>query len=103
MEMSHRSKEYEAINTRAEANLKRLLGVGDGYRVLFVRVDREVGTHAAANLQGVRVVTDQAHLPGAVGSRDLQRREPDGRVVLFAGVGACCRASCPKPSLKRFS
>jgi phosphoserine aminotransferase len=37
MEMSHRSKEYEAINTRAEASFKRLLGVGDGYRVLFVQ------------------------------------------------------------------
>ena len=37
MEMSHRSKEYEAINTRAEANFKRLIGVDDGYRVLFVQ------------------------------------------------------------------
>ncbi len=37
MEMSHRSKEYEAINARAEANFKRLLGVGDGYRALFVQ------------------------------------------------------------------
>jgi phosphoserine aminotransferase len=37
MEMSHRSKEYEAINTRAEASFKRLLGVGEGYRVLFVQ------------------------------------------------------------------
>jgi phosphoserine aminotransferase len=37
MEMSHRSKEYEAINTRAEASFKRLIGVGDGYRVLFVQ------------------------------------------------------------------
>ena len=37
MEMSHRSKEFEAINTRAEANFKRLIGVGDGYRVLFVQ------------------------------------------------------------------
>ena len=33
MEMSHRSKEYEAINAQAEAGFKRLLGVGDGYRV----------------------------------------------------------------------
>src|SRR5581483_10763057 len=38
MEMSHRSKEYEAINTQAEATFKRLLGVGDGYRVLFLQV-----------------------------------------------------------------
>ncbi len=37
MEMSHRSKEFEAINARAEATFKRLLGVGDGYRVLFVQ------------------------------------------------------------------
>jgi phosphoserine aminotransferase len=37
MEMSHRSKEYEAVNAEAEARFKRLLGVGDGYRVLFLQ------------------------------------------------------------------
>jgi phosphoserine aminotransferase len=37
MEMSHRSKEYEAVNSEAEANFKALLGVGDGYRVIFVQ------------------------------------------------------------------
>src|SRR3954462_14088290 len=37
MEMSHRSKEYEAVNAQAEAAFKRLLGVGDGYRVLFLQ------------------------------------------------------------------
>src|SRR5271163_1545034 len=37
MEMSHRSKEYEAINSRAEQTFKRLLGVGDGYRVVFLQ------------------------------------------------------------------
>jgi phosphoserine aminotransferase len=37
LEMSHRSKEYEAINRSAEARMKRLLGVGDDYRVLFVQ------------------------------------------------------------------
>jgi phosphoserine aminotransferase len=37
MEMSHRSKEFETINSQAEATFKRLLGVGDGYRVLFVQ------------------------------------------------------------------
>jgi phosphoserine aminotransferase len=38
MEMSHRSKEYEAINTQAEAAFKRLLGLeGDEYRVLFLQ------------------------------------------------------------------
>src|SRR4051794_804332 len=37
MEMSHRSREYEAVNKQAEASFKRLLGVGDGYRVLFLQ------------------------------------------------------------------
>src|SRR2546423_10590168 len=37
MEMSHRGKEFEAVNAQAEATLKRLLGVGEGYRVLFVQ------------------------------------------------------------------
>ena len=38
MEMSHRSKEYEAINGNAEAGFKRLLGLeGDAYRVLFLQ------------------------------------------------------------------
>ena len=37
MEMSHRSKEFEAINSRAEANFKRLIGAGEGYRALFVQ------------------------------------------------------------------
>ncbi|MGL4551040.1 MAG: 3-phosphoserine/phosphohydroxythreonine transaminase [Gemmataceae bacterium] len=37
MEFSHRSKEYEAINAEAEVRLKRLLGVGDGWRAVFVQ------------------------------------------------------------------
>ncbi len=37
LEMSHRVPEYEAINARAEANFKRLIGVGDGYRVVFMQ------------------------------------------------------------------
>jgi phosphoserine aminotransferase len=37
MEMSHRSKEFEALNAHAEETFKRLLGVGDGYRVLFLQ------------------------------------------------------------------
>src|SRR5436305_14662305 len=37
MEMSHRSKEYEAINAQAESTFKRLLGVGEDYRALFLQ------------------------------------------------------------------
>ena len=37
LEMSHRSSEYEAINAEAAERLKRLLGVGDDYHVLFLQ------------------------------------------------------------------
>ena len=37
LEMSHRSKAYEAVNREAEDNLKELLGLGDDYRVLFLQ------------------------------------------------------------------
>lgn len=37
LEMSHRSKAYEAINSEAEANMKDILGLGDDYRVLFLQ------------------------------------------------------------------
>lgn len=37
LEMSHRSADFEAINTEAEARVKRLLSLGDDYRVLFLQ------------------------------------------------------------------
>jgi phosphoserine aminotransferase len=37
LEMSHRSKEYETINAEAETRIKRLLDLGDDYRVLFLQ------------------------------------------------------------------
>ena len=40
MEMSHRSKEFEEINANAEAAFKRVAGVGEGWRVLFLQGGR---------------------------------------------------------------
>lgn len=37
MEMSHRSKEYAAINEQAEANVRRLMNIPDDYAVLFLQ------------------------------------------------------------------
>lgn len=37
MEMSHRSKEYEAIIQAAEADLRMLMNIPDNYRVLFLQ------------------------------------------------------------------
>lgn len=37
MESSHRTKEYEGINSEAEALVKELLGIPENYRVLFLQ------------------------------------------------------------------
>lgn len=37
MEMSHRSSAYESIHAQAEASIKKLLGLEDDYRVLFLQ------------------------------------------------------------------
>ena len=43
MEMSHRSREFEAVLTKAEDGIRELLGVPDDFRILFV--------HGGASLQ----------------------------------------------------
>lgn len=37
IEMSHRSKTYDAVNAEVEADMKALLGLDDDYRVLFLQ------------------------------------------------------------------
>src|SRR5262249_53755301 len=37
LEISHRSVEFEAINSQAETRLKTLLGVGEDYQILFLQ------------------------------------------------------------------
>lgn len=37
MEMSHRGKEFVGIAERAEANLRKLMGIPDNYKVLFLQ------------------------------------------------------------------
>ncbi|MEO3943886.1 3-phosphoserine/phosphohydroxythreonine transaminase [Gorillibacterium sp. CAU 1737] len=37
MEISHRSKEYEAVNAETQQLLKDLLGIPEGYKVLFLQ------------------------------------------------------------------
>src|SRR5580704_9878719 len=37
MEMSHRSKPFEKILAETEADLRTLLGIPDGYRVMFLQ------------------------------------------------------------------
>ena len=37
LEISHRSKEYDAVHNQAKADIKELMGLGDDYDVLFIQ------------------------------------------------------------------
>src|SRR5690554_5252622 len=37
LELSHRSKDYEEVHLEAEARMKKLLGLGDDHRCLFLQ------------------------------------------------------------------
>ncbi|MGD8583123.1 MAG: aminotransferase class V-fold PLP-dependent enzyme, partial [Gammaproteobacteria bacterium] len=37
MEMSHRGKEFMSIAEKAEADLRKLMGIPDNYKVLFLQ------------------------------------------------------------------
>ena len=109
MEMSHRSKEFEAINTRAEANFKRLIGVGDGYRVLFVQggASTQFATvpmnFLPAGGTADYLVTGELGREGHRGSRPLRQGEPrrlDQGRRLQAGAHPRRGQAQPEPGLR---
>ncbi|MGE5739557.1 MAG: 3-phosphoserine/phosphohydroxythreonine transaminase [Betaproteobacteria bacterium] len=65
LEMSHRGSVFMAILAKAEADLRTLLGIGDGYRVLFLQ-GGALGQNAAVPLNllppdGVADYVDTGH------------------------------------------
>ena len=65
MEMSHRSPEYEAVNAEAESRLKRLLGLADGWRALFLDV-LNAAKHSARIVINTAVTTMPRIAPSEV-------------------------------------
>lgn len=62
MEMSHRSKEFIAIAEQAEADLRELLAVPDGYHVLFMQGGATLQFAAVPlNLLGEKSSADYVH------------------------------------------
>ena len=62
MEMSHRGKQYISIAEQAEADLRKLLGVPDGYHVLFLQGGASLQFEMIPmNLVRGRAVADYIH------------------------------------------
>lgn len=88
LEMSHRSKEYEAVNAGAEARLKGLLGLGDDYRALFMQGGAS-GQFALLPLNFLPpgAVADYV-VNGAWGEKAIEEAGRVGRVHLAASTAA---------------
>jgi len=86
MEMSHRGKEYMAVQAEAEANIRKLLNVSDDYAVLFLTGGAS-GQFAMIpmNLLGADQTADYTH-SGSWAGKAIKEAKLFGKVNLAADV-----------------
>ena len=98
MEMSHRGKEYDAVQVEAAANLKRLMGLGDDFTILF-----QTGGASAQfalipmNLLGEGQTADYINA-GSWGSKAVKEAKGIGKVNVAADVSKEKPSRMPKAS-----
>lgn len=96
MEMSHRGKEYEAVHNEAVANLKRLMGLGDDFSILF-----QTGGASAQfalvpmNLLGEGQTADYINA-GSWGAKAVKEAKGIGKVNVAADVSKEKPSRMPK-------
>lgn len=84
LEMSHRSKEYEAINASAEVRFKALMGLDDDYRVLFMQGGASTQfAMVALNFLTPGAVADYV-VSGSWGEKALEEARRIGRTAVAA-------------------
>lgn len=97
LEMSHRSKEYEAVNTSAETRFKALLGLGDGYRVLFMQGGASAQfALVPMNFLPAGAVADYI-VTGAWGEKAVEEAGRVGQVRVAASTAAGGFKTLPAP------
>lgn len=89
MEMSHRSKPYEAINARAEALLRELMDIPDDYDVLFV----QGGATNQFSAVPLNIGTVNRKADYVVTGNFAEKAYEEGRVHLDAVVAASSEAA----------
>lgn len=97
LEMSHRSKEYEAINAQAEARFKALLGLSDDYRVLLMQGGAS-GQFALIPMNFLPAGASADYiLTGAWGEKAVEeaRRIGDARIAASTAEGGFRRTPAP--------
>ena len=84
MEHSHRGKDYEAVHVEAIDTIKKLLGLGDNYAVLFLQGGAsQQFAMVPMNLLGEGQVADYVN-SGAWGSKAIKEAKIIGKVNVLA-------------------
>lgn len=86
LEMSHRGKEYMAVQAEAEANIRKLLGITDDYAVLFLTGGASTQfAMVPMNLLSADQTADYTH-SGSWASKAIKEAKLFGKVNLAADV-----------------
>jgi phosphoserine aminotransferase len=98
IEMSHRGKEYDAVQTEAAANLKRLMGLGDDFTILF-QTGGASGQFALVpmNLLGEGQTADYINA-GSWGGKAIKEAKNIGKVNVAADTSKEKPSRMPKAS-----
>jgi len=103
MEHSHRGKDYEAIHNEAADNIKKLLGFGDSYAVLFLQGGAsQQFAMVPMNLLGEGQVADYVN-SGAWASKAVKEAKVIGKVNVIADTGKDIPTKLPDPASLKFT
>ena len=103
MEHSHRGKDYEAVHVEAIDNIKKLLGLGDNYAVLFLQGGAsQQFAMVPMNLLGEGQVADYTN-SGAWGSKAIKEAKIIGKVNVIADTGKDIPCRLPVASSLKFT
>lgn len=103
MEHSHRGKDYEAVHVEAIDNIKKLLGLGDNYAVLFLQGGAsQQFAMVPMNLLGEGQSADYTN-SGAWGGKAIKEAKIIGKVNVIADTGKDIPCRLPVVSSLKFT
>jgi phosphoserine aminotransferase len=103
MEHSHRGKDYEAVHNEAIEGIKKLLGLGDNYAVLFLQGGAsQQFAMVPMNLLGEGQSADYTN-SGAWGSKAIKEAKIIGKVNVIADTGKDIPTRLPVVSSLKFT
>ncbi len=104
LEVSHRSSDFIAIQAQAEARLRRLIGVGDDYQILFLQGGARLQfSMIPINLLRGRSQAAQYVLTGTWGKTALEEAKKEGPVEVVFDAKSSNYDHLPSPSELKFN